>query len=381
MGITSKFLFILLLCLSFVAHAELVPLPPALKAKAYVLVDYDSGQILAEKRAEIRDDPGEFTKVMTAYVVAQEIENGKLDLSDTAKISAHAWSKKGKQSFLKKGSRITVQDLLMGLAVQSGDDAAVALAERVAGSETGFVALMNQAAQRLGLKDTHFDNASGEYKKGASSTHYSTPRDLAKLANALIRNFPVYYKMYSLKHFSYNKVRQYSRNNLLKTNDAVDGLAVSHGSSEGYALMLSAKKEKMRVTSVLFGGQSANARDQESEKLVNYGFRFFETHRVYSAFEPVAQIRVWKGDTSELPVGLTQDLYITIPKGQYQKLDARMQVGADLVAPVQRGQKLGYVTISLGKKSYARKPLVSLMDVHDGNFWHNLLDAILMPFN
>jgi D-alanyl-D-alanine carboxypeptidase (penicillin-binding protein 5/6) len=187
--------------------------------------------------------------------------------------------------------------------------------------------------------------------------------------------------MYSLQHFTYNKIRQYSRNKLLKSNDAVDGLATSHGSSEGYALMLSGKQDKMRLTSVLFGGSSADARDKESEKLINYGFRFFETYRLYTAFEPISKIRVWKGDISDLPVGLTQDLYITIPKGQYQKLDARMQVGADLMAPVKRGQKLGYVMITLGKKNYARKSLVSLMDVHDGNFWHNLLDAILMPFN
>jgi len=364
------------------AYADLVPMPPVLSAKAYVLVDHDSGQVLAQKRADIRTDPSEFTKIMTAYVVAQEIESANLSLDDSVTISAHAWSMKGSRSFLKKGSRVSVENLLKGMIVQGGNDAAVALAERVAGSEKSFVAKMNQAAQRLGLKDTHFYNASG--KSGGreyAEMHYSTPRDLAKLGNTLIREYPELYRYYSLKKFTYNNVSQTNRNKLLRKISAVDGMATSHGDSEGYALMLSAEQQNMRVTTVLLGAKSEEIRDQESERLLNYGFRFFETFRLYTAYEPVSTIRVWKGDINDLAVGLKTDLYITIPKGQYQKLDAQMQVGADLEAPLSRGQKLGYVVISLGKTNYAKRPLISLSDVKVGNFWNNLLDAILMSFN
>jgi len=362
--------------------ADLVPQPPTLEAKAYVLLDHDSGQVLAQKRADIRTDPAEFTKIMTAYVVAQEIESAKLNLSDSATISDNAWSMSGKRSFLKKGSRVSVEDLLKGMIVQSGNDAAVALAEKVAGTEKSFVALMNQVAQRMGLKDTHFYNATGkEDGREYASMHYSTPHDLAKLGNALIANYPELYKYFSLKRFTYNNISQSNRNKLLSSNDAVDGFLTSHGKSEGYALMLSAEQENMRVTSVVFGAKSEKARDEESERLLNYGFRFFETFRIYSAFEPVSKIRVWKGHINEVPVGLTKDLYITIPKGQYQKLDASMQVSVDLEAPVSRGQKLGYVVISLGKTNYAKQPLVGLVDVKLGNFWNNLFDAILMSFN
>ena len=384
---SNKSCVVIFLCaaLSFTAipaYAELVPQPPSLDAKAYVLVDHDSGQVLAEKRADIRTDPAEFTKIMTAYVVAQEIESAKLNLSDKAKISDNAWSMKGARSFLKKGSQVAIEDLLKGMVVQNGNDAAVALAEKVAGSEKSFVAMMNQAAQRLGLKDTHFYNASGKSDgREYAAMHYSTPRDLAKLGNALIESYPELYKYFSLKTFTYNKITQSNRNTMLSSNEMVDGFLTSHGDSEGYALMLSAEQENMRVTSVLMGAKSEKARDAESDKLLNYGFRFFETFRIYSAFEPVANIRIWKGHINEVPVGLNKDLYITIPKGQYQKLDAAMQVSPDLEAPVSRGQKLGYVVISLGKTNYAKQPLIGLVDVKIGNFWNNLFDAILMSFN
>jgi len=360
--------------------ADLVPLPPSLTAKAYVLVDHDSGQVLAEKRADIRTDPGDFTKIMTAFVVAQEIEASKLSLDDLAKVSDYAWSMKGKRSFLKKGTKVEVEDLLKGMIVQSGNDSAVALAERVAGSEKSFVALMNQVAARLGLKDTHFYNATGKSDgREYNAMHYSTPRDLAKLGAELIRNYPEIYKYYSLKRFTYNKISQDNRNKLLSSNNAIDGFLVSDG--DGQSLMLSAEQDNMRVISVLMGGDSEKARDEESERLINYGFRFFETFRLYTAFEPVSKIRVWKGDINEVPVGLNKDLFITIPKGQYQKLDAHMQVSADLEAPLARGQKLGYVVISLGKTNYAKQPLIGLIDVKVGNFWNNLFDAILMSFN
>jgi len=362
------------------AWADLVPQPPNLKAKAYVLVDHDSGQILAEKRADVRADPAEFTKLMTAYVIAQEIENAKLSLNDQANVSDYAWSMSGKRSFLKKGGKVEVEDLLKGMIVQSGNDAAVALAEKVAGNEKSFVAMMNQVAQRLGLKDTHFYNATGKSEGGEySAMHYSTPRDLAKLGNELIRNYPELYKYFSLKSFTYNKISQTNRNKLLSSNEAVDGFLTSD--NEGYAIMLSAEQDNMRITSVLLGAESESLRDSESERLINYGFRFFETFRIYTALEPVSKIRIWKGNVNEVPVGLNKDLYVTIPKGQYQKLDAHMQVAADLEAPVVRGQKLGYVVISLGRTTYAKQPIVGLIDVEIGNFWNNLMDAILMSFN
>jgi len=377
----SFFLCLLVMCaFTSPVFADLVPLPPSLTAKAYVLVDHDSGQVLAEKRADIRTDPGDFTKIMTAFVVAQEIEASKLSLDDLAKVSDYAWSMKGKRSFLKKGTKVEVEDLLKGMIVQSGNDSAVALAERVAGSEKSFVALMNQVAARLGLKDTHFYNATGKSDgREYNAMHYSTPRDLAKLGAELIRNYPEIYKYYSLKRFTYNKISQDNRNKLLSSNNAIDGFLVSDG--DGQSLMLSAEQDNMRVISVLMGGDSEKARDEESERLINYGFRFFETFRLYTAFEPVSKIRVWKGDINEVPVGLNKDLFITIPKGQYQKLDAHMQVSADLEAPLARGQKLGYVVISLGKTNYAKQPLIGLIDVKVGNFWNNLFDAILMSFN
>lgn len=359
-----------------VQAAELIPPTPKIKARGYLLIDYDSGQVLAEKKADARMEPASLTKMLTTYVAARELERGSIHLDDMVTVSKKAWKMPGSRMFIEVGKKVSVKDLLKGIIVQSGNDATVALAEYVAGSEDAFVSLMNQHAAELGMTDSHFVNSTGLPNKN----HYTTPRDLAKLARALIHDEPEHYEWYSEKSFKFNKIKQYNRNKLLWRNKFVDGIKTGHTDSAGFCLVASAKRDGMRLISVVLGTKSEEARATESEKLISYGFRFFETHKLYAANKALTTARIWKGASEELPLGLANDLYITIPKGSYKKLDANMNVEERITAPAKKGSTYGKVNVRLGDTQYAQRDLVALMDIDKGSLWSNLVDEVKLLF-
>lgn len=379
----QKSIFISLILCFFVlsqtlsAAPALVPKPPKIKAEGYILIDFDSDQVIVDKNADMRMEPASLTKMMVSYIISQQLKDGSISLKDKVPVSKKAWKMTGSRMFIEVGKKITVEQLLKGVIVQSGNDATIALAEFAAGSEGSFVSLMNQTAEVLGLRDTHFKNATGL----PHPDHYSTPRDMAVLGKALIRDFPEHYEWYAIKEFKFNKIKQKNRNTLLWKNEFVDGIKTGHTDSAGYCLVASAKRKDMRLISVVLGTNSKAARSTESNKLLNYGFRFFQTHRLYAANEPLTKVRIWKGEREELPLGVNQDLYVTIPKGQYKNLDASMSFNAEILAPVEKGKVYGTVNIMLGKKNYAVRKLIALEDIIEGGLWKNLVDSIKLAIN
>jgi len=373
-----SFFIPVLLVLSFttVQAATLIPATPKIKAKGYLLIDFNSGRVLAEKKPDQRMEPASLTKMLAAYVIDHELAQGNISLDDEVRISEKAWRMQGSRMFIEVGKKVSVADLLKGVIIQSGNDATVALAEHVAGSEDAFVSLMNQHAAELGMLDSHFVNSTGLPNKD----HYTTPRDLARLAIALIRDYPKHYAWYSQKEFVYNDIKQYNRNRLLWRNKYVDGIKTGHTESAGYCLVASAKRDGMRLISVVLGTRSDEARSSESQKLLTYGFRFFETHRLYKANEPLTTARVWKGAQEELSLGLDEDLYLTIPKNQYKKLVANMNLDARITAPIKQGQAFGTVNISLGDEEYAKRKLVALSAIESGSLFGNLVDEVKLLF-
>jgi len=337
-------------------------------------MDFHSGQFLVRKNPEQRMDPASLTKIMTAYVVFNELKNGNIGLDDKVHISEKAWRTEGSRMFVEVNTEVPVRELLKGMVIQSGNDASVALAEHVAGSEEAFASLMNKHAKRLGMKNTHFVNATGL----PHENHYTTARDLALLAQALIRDFPEFYKLNSQKEYRYNGITQYNRNKLLWRNPHVDGVKTGHTKAAGYCLVASAIKDDMRLISVVMNTASEKARATESQKLLKYGFRFFSTHRLYEANKPLTRLPIWKGERSELPVGLSEPLYVTIPRGQYDNLKATMNVEETIVAPVEKGQEFGTVDISLEGKPVAQRPLISLESIPEGGLFTRLKDTVLM---
>ncbi len=358
------------------AAPSLVPSPPDIAAKAYLLMDYHSGRILTAHEIDARDQPASLTKLMTAYVVLNELKNGTIKLDDKVLISEKAWRMKGSRMFLKLKSRVSVDDLLMGMIVQSGNDASVALAEHTAGSEETFVQLMNQYAKRLGMNNTHFMNCTGMPEKG----HYSTARDLAKLSQAIIRDFPDHYSLYKIKKFTHNNITQPNRNRLLWLDPRVDGIKTGHTEAAGYCLIASAKQGEMRLISVVLGTNSENARARESRKLLNYGFRFYETFKLYEAMKPLTETRIWKGTEEHLPLGLANDLYITAPRGQRNKIKAQMTLQSNIIAPAHEGQAFGQVEVKLDDTVLSKQTLVALKNVETGNLWRRLIDNIVLLF-
>ena len=370
--LTSLFLF----TTAPVNAATLIPATPKIKAKGYLLIDFSSGRVLAEKKSDKRLEPASLTKMLSSYVVAYELANGNIAMDDEVRISNKAWRMQGSRMFVEVGKKVSVEDLLKGMIIQSGNDATVALAEHVAGSEDAFVSLMNQHAAELGMLESHFVNSTGLPHKN----HYTTPRDLAKLAIALIRDFPEHYKWYSTKKFTFNKITQYNRNKLLWRNNSVDGIKTGHTDAAGYCLVASALRDEMRLISVVLGTRSEESRATESAKLITYGFRFFETHKLYAANAPLTTAHIWKGAQEELNLGLKEDLYLTIPKGQYKKLDANMNLDARIIAPAKKGQSFGSMNVSLGDEVYAKRELVALSNIEKGGLITTLIDEIKMLF-
>jgi len=375
-GFKTAALSLLLILASPALLAAVVPAAPDIDARGYILIDYASGHIIAEKRADERMEPASLTKMMSAYIVLDELKHNKISLSDKVLISEKAWRMPGSRTFVEVGKRVEVETLLKGMIVQSGNDATVALAEYVAGDEAVFATMMNQVAAKLGMKGTHFVNSTGL----PDPDHYTTARDMAMLARALIHDFPKHYAWYSIKQFSYNGISQYNRNKLLWRDDSVDGLKTGHTDAAGYCLVASAKRDEMRLISVVLGTQSEDARARESQKLLNYGFRFFESHRLYAPKEALTNVRVWKGEAEEVALGLAQEMIITIPRGEYDNLQATMKIQPNLTAPINKGTSYGSVVVSLDGNVIAEAPLIALEDIPEGGLFQSLKDELLLMF-
>ncbi len=370
------YLFLLMVLLSPVTHAAPVPAPPALDASSYLLVDYDSGTALVEHNIDERTEPASITKMMTAYVIYKALAEAQVSKDDQVHISEKAWRMIGSRMFVKVDTRVKFSELLKGLIIQSGNDATVALAEHVAGTEEAFVALMNAEAQALGMTGTHYVNVSGL----PDAEHYTTARDIAHLSRALIRNFPDEYAQYAEREYTYNDIKQYNRNKLLWRDPSVDGIKTGHTDAAGYCLVASGKRDNMRLISVVMGAASEKARATQSQALLNYGFRFFETHKLYAAGEPLKEPRIWKGEVDNVPLGLTRDMFVTIPKGQYKALQAGVEFDAPLEAPLDSGQVVGRVKISLNGDAMQEQPLVALHPVAKGGLFSRALDSVLLMF-
>ena len=371
-----RFLIAVLVSLfSLSALAQTVP-PPALAAKAWALVDHATAQVLAEKDADARIEPASLTKLMTAYITFSKLKEGTLKPDQVVPVSTKAWRMEGSRMFIEPNKPVSVDELIRGVIVQSGNDACVALAETIAGSEEAFAALMNREAQRLGMTNTHFTNSTGL----PDPQLYTSARDLALLASAIIRDFPEYYSLYSLKEYTYNGIKQPNRNRLLYMDPSVDGMKTGHTSSAGYCLVSTARRGERRLISVVLGAASDTVRAQESLKLLNFGYQFYETVKLYSAEEALSQFRVWKGKLNELPVGFTKDFALTVPKEAANKIQVSLESRQPLVAPLQRGQEVGTLTVAVDGKPLGQYPVVALQDVEVAGFFGRLWDAIVMFF-
>jgi serine-type D-Ala-D-Ala carboxypeptidase (penicillin-binding protein 5/6) len=351
-----------------------IPAPPQIGATSYILMDYNSGRILVESNADMRVEPASITKLMTAYVVFHELTQGKITLDQMVPVSENAWRTGGSRMFIDPSMQVSVEDLLRGLVIQSGNDACVALAEYVAGSEPAFAGLMNHFAEQLGLTGTHFMNATGL----PDPEHYTTARDVAILSQATIRDFPEYYAWYAEKEFTFNEIRQHNRNTLLWRDPAIDGLKTGHTEAAGYCLAASAMRDGMRLISAVMGSASESSRASESQTLLNYGFRFFETVQLYSAQQELARARVWKGLAEEVPLGLGEALFVTIPRGRYDELEAQVQMQPQLTAPLEAGAAVGKINVRLGEELVASRDLLTLVEVEPAGFFGSAWDGLKM---
>lgn len=360
-----------------IANAEntiLIPAAPNIAAKSYVLLDFNSNKVMAEKSADVRLSPASLTKIMTVYVVFRELKNGHLTLDEKVTISKKAWQTHGSRMFVEVNKQVAIEDLLQGIIIQSGNDASVALAEHVAGDEATFAAMMNQHAVRLGMLDSHFENSMGL----PSKNHYTTAKDLAKLTVAVISEFPEYYRWDSKKEFTFNNITQPNRNKLLWRDKSVDGVKTGYTEEAGYCMVASAKREDMRLITVVMGTKSVEARANESQILLNYGFRFFETHKLYKGREVLKNAKVWKGEDETFSIGLVDDLYVTIPRRHYNDLKAEINIDKKIIAPVSEGVVFGSVNVSLAGEIVANKPLIALKDVKQGGFINRLYDEAML---
>jgi D-alanyl-D-alanine carboxypeptidase (penicillin-binding protein 5/6) len=376
--LAHSLLFVALLLLGLGAHATPLPVPPPpqIDARAWLLTDLLSGQALAEKAPDARVEPASLTKLMTAYLAFAAIKEGRLQPDQTLPVSEKAWRAEGSRMFLDPRRPAKVDEVLKGMIVQSGNDASIVLAEAIAGSEAGFADMMNQMAKRLGMHNTHFVNATGL----PHPQHYTTARDLTRLAAALIRDFPNYYGYYALKEYTYNGITQANRNRLLWLDPYVDGVKTGHTESAGYCLVSSAKRGERRLLAVVLGARSENARAMESQRLLNYGFQSFETVRLYKANQPVTRLKLYKGREGEVGVGFTQDLYVTVPRGAGNRVQAQLITRQPLLAPVNRGQPLGTVRLSLDGRPLGDYPLRALNDVAVAGLLGRAWDSLLLWF-
>jgi D-alanyl-D-alanine carboxypeptidase (penicillin-binding protein 5/6) len=364
-----------LLLVSFPVPAEVpIPAPPKIPSTGYLLMDRASGWVIAEQAADKTMEPASLTKLMTAYVIFRALAEGRIDLKDPVLVSEKAWRTPGSRMFIEVDTNVSVEALLKGMIIQSGNDASVALAEHLAGSEDAFASLMNNHAKQLGLTDSRFQNSTGL----PAEDHFTTPRNVALLATALIDEFPEYYAWYSERDYTYNGITQHNRNSLLWRDASVDGLKTGHTDAAGYCLVSSAERDGMRLVAVVMGTPSAKARTDASQALLNYGYRFFETHKLYAAGDPITTARVWKSELEDVPLALQKDLYITIPRGSYDDLSAVMDLQTRLVAPLNASTPVGAVTVSLNGETVSEAPLVALQPVEVGGLWQRMRDQVLL---
>ena len=357
----------------------MIPSPPQIDAVAWLLVDADSGAVLAEHNADVPLPPASLTKMMTSYILAREISEGQLSEDDMVVVSETAWSQNpiftgSSLMWIEPGMRVSIADLQRGIIVSSGNDATVAVAEHIAGSEDVFAEMMNATADRLGMRDTHYVNSHGL----PHPEHVTTARDLAILARAMIRDFPEQYALYKEEEFTFNNITQHNRNKLMYEDPSVDGLKTGHTEAAGYCLVASAEREGMRLVSVVLGADSERARKNQTRSLLNYGFRFFETSTVFEPMTELARPRIWKGEQDHLPAGFTEEVVLTLPRGQREELVTDVQLAGQLVAPVAAGDRVGTVILSLAGETVYEAPLVALTAVEPGGFFARLWDIVLM---
>lgn len=352
------------------------PAPPTLNAKAYILIDVHSGKIIAEKNSEKKLPPASLTKMMTLYVISKSLNDGQIQLKDTVRITQKAWKTGGSRMFVKEGQQVSIEDLLKGIIVDSGNDACVAMAEHLGGTEKAFTSIMNQQAKSLGMNDSHFTDSTGLPDKDL----YSTAKDLAILGRSLVNDFPQYYHWYKQKWFTFNGIRQPNRNRLLWRDSQVDGIKTGHTNDAGYCLVSSAKQDNMRLLAVVLGAPSEAARADDSERLLNYGFRFFETHKLYEANTAITELPIYKGKQNKITVGLIDDEYITIPDGQYKHLSVNTKIQKHLQAPIQRGEQIGELLIEFDNNIIETKPLFALQDIPKGSWFTRIKDGIRLTF-
>jgi len=362
---------VILLCTN-ISHAEVTP-PPKLAVNAYLLKDFNSNTVLAGYQAHARVEPASLTKIMTAYLTFEAVQNRHLKLDQTIPVSEKAWKVEGSKMFIEPNKPVTVDELLHGLIIQSGNDASIALAEAIAGSEEQFADLMNKKAKKLGMKNTRYINSTGL----PDPEHYTTAYDLSLLAAALIQDFPFDYKrLYSLKEYTYNKIKQPNRNRLLWLDANVDGMKTGHTNTAGYCLIASSKRSDTRLISVILGAVSESSRAIESQKLLNYGFQFFETTAVYKQGQTIQALKVWKGADKTVNATVDKDVYFALPKGDYERVKATMTSKQPLIAPIKAHQPIGKITFMLDGKVLAEHTLVAAKNVSEGGFFSRLVDSI-----
>jgi D-alanyl-D-alanine carboxypeptidase (penicillin-binding protein 5/6) len=363
---------------SAAAFAAEVPIPPAptVEAKAYIVVDFHTGKVLAAQNAVQRLEPASLTKLMTAYIVFGELASGKLKLDEQVNVSEHAWRSEGSRTFIELGKPVSVELLVLGMIVQSGNDATIALAERIGGTEETFVQLMNENAKRLGMVGTHFQNSSGL----PAPDHYTTARDMSLLAVAMIRDFPQYYKYYSVREFEHNGIKQQNRNGLLGRDPSVDGLKTGHTDSAGYCLITSALRDGMRLISVVLGSGSMKGREDASAALLNYGFNFYATPLLAKAGTALGSTHVWKAAETPVSVGVKNDLYVTVARDQANDIKTAVDIEPRLIAPLAQDATVGQLHVTLGNQTLETVPLHPLQSVASGSWWRRLIDTIRLWF-
>ena len=358
------------------AQQSAAPNPPPIAARAFILTDFSSGQPLVAHNVNQRIEPASLTKLMTAYVTFAALRQKTVTLDQVVPVSARAWKSEGSRMFIEPSKPVAVQELVKGMIVQSGNDACVALAEAIAGSEEVFAQMMTREAQRLGMKNTHFMNSTGL----PHPQHYTTAYDLSLLAAALIRDFPEYYAYYSIKEYRYNNITQSNRNRLLWVDPTVDGMKTGYTDNAGYCLITSARRGARRLVSVVLGTNSESARATESQKLLNYGFQFYDTAKLYDKNQAVSTVKVWKGSSNTVKAGFPYDLYLSVPKGAAEKLKASVETQQPLLAPIAAGQKIGVLRVQLEGKPYGEFPVVALEEVAMAGIFGRGWDSLRLLF-
>lgn len=378
----NKLRLVLLFALTFYSFTSLaqqsriIPRPPEIAGSSYILIDATTNEILVEYNSDLPLPPASLTKIMTSYVAANELEAGNISLSDDVHVSVNAWQTEGSKMFIQEGTTVRLEDILRGIIIQSGNDASIALAEHIAGSEDAFADMMNQHAEVLGMQNSYFVNASGL----PADQHTMSARDLSILAQALISHYPDHYSIYGEREFTYNDIRQPNRNSLLFRDRNVDGMKTGHTDAAGYCLVASATRDDMRLIAVVMGTESSDARSIEAQKLLTYGFRFFETYELFEDNSVLATNQVWSGKTNSVDIGIEKGLFVTIPRGQDESLETNLVLDETLKAPITVGQVLGHVTISLGEDVFYEGPVVAMEAVESGSWIKRLMDFLHLFF-